>query len=161
MQAFNYYVNVFVFIASTCIAILGLLFVKSHQSFDRYTGMLSLKIQPSSTYIISCSAARACHVKGLFLFLHVTGPLSRHVSQTEIPFALSPFTVSFLHQLLKFAEHERSIVFLGAVASAFGAVVFMVIPTCETENLFHLRCFRTQNLFHLLCFRSSPSSLVT
>jgi hypothetical protein len=73
MQAFNYYVNVFMFIAATCIAILGLLFVKSHQSFDRYTGVLSLKIQPSSTNIKTFSAARACLVKGLFPFLHVTG----------------------------------------------------------------------------------------
>jgi hypothetical protein len=39
MQAFNYYINVFVFIAATCIAILGVLFVKSHQSFDRYTAL--------------------------------------------------------------------------------------------------------------------------
>jgi hypothetical protein len=47
MQAFNYYINVFVFIAATCIAILGLLFVKSHQV------PLSFRISNAKPLIIS------------------------------------------------------------------------------------------------------------
>ena len=40
---------------------------------------------------------------------------------------LTAFSLEF-PQLLRFAEHERSMIALGAVASAFGAVVFMVHP---------------------------------
>jgi hypothetical protein len=54
MQAFNYYINVFVFIAATCIAILGLFFVKSHQSFDRYTALPAHALSKES-YLSSIS----------------------------------------------------------------------------------------------------------
>ena len=94
MPTFNYYTNVFLFIATTCIAILGLLFVKSHQSFDRYTA------------------------------------LPAHALSKDSFFAS---TLDLLH----FAEHERPIIALGAVASAFGAVVFMVSThkiTTETQH---------------------------
>jgi hypothetical protein len=84
MPAFNYYINVFVFIAASCIAILGLLFVKSHQSFDRYTALPAHSLPKDS------------------------------------------FLASFL-ELLRFADHERSMISLGAVASALGAIVFMVM----------------------------------
>jgi hypothetical protein len=73
MQPFNYYVSVFVFIAATCIAILGmysrtvsihnqnpafilihamlgLLFVKSHQSFDRYTALPANSVSKDSFF---------------------------------------------------------------------------------------------------------------
>jgi hypothetical protein len=67
MQAFNYYINVFVFIAATCIAILGLLFVKSHQvpssfrisnakvlthmqSFDRYLALPAHSVSKDSFF---------------------------------------------------------------------------------------------------------------